>query len=284
MWIHEYQNWPNFTWNAEALFFRLADIRHRQGHLLGRMEGFGFELKQEASLNTLTNDVVKSSAIEGENLSPEEVRSSIARRLGIDRAGLIPVSRGVEGIVDMMLDATQDFSKPLTKERLCDWHAALFPTGRSGMHAIAVGRWRGIMDVGPMQVVSGPIGREKVHFEAPGADRLENEMQAFLTWFEHDNAIDPVLKAGIAHHELVRIHPFIDGNGRVARVLATLILFLLRMGMGALPERLGTWRLRVRTAYRIAFIVCPLRLNMSGKIITYTWKNNKKVRRKSLAG
>jgi Fic family protein len=223
MWIHEYQNWPNFTWNAEALVSKLADVRHQQGHLLGRMESLGFELKQEASLNTLTNDVVKSSAIEGENLSPDEVRSSIARRLGIDLAGLIPVSRGVEGIVEMMLDATQHFSKPLAKERLFDWHAALFPTGRSGMHAIAVGRWRGI-DAGPMQVVSGPIGREKVHFEAPGADRLEKEMQAFLTWFDHENVMDPVLKAGIAHLWFVTIHPFEDGNGRIARAIGDMAL------------------------------------------------------------
>ena len=223
MWIHEYQNWPNFTWNVEALVSKLADIRHRQGYLLGQMEGLGFELKQEASLNTLTNDVVKSSAIEGENLNPEEVRSSIARRLGIERAGLIPVSRGVEGIVEIMLDATQQFSKPLTKERLFDWHAALFPTGRSGMYPITVGYWRGI-DSGPMQVVSGPIGREKVHFEAPNADRLENEMQAFLTWFEHGSAVDPVLKAGIAHLWFVTIHPFEDGNGRIARAIGDMAL------------------------------------------------------------
>ena len=160
MWIHEHQNWPNFTWNAETLTSKLADIRHRQGRLLGRMEGLGFELKREATLITLTSDVVKSSAIEGENLHPEEVRSSIARRLGIDIAELIPASRDVESIVEMMLDATQRFSKPLTKERLFDWHAALFPTGRSGMHRITVGGWRTI-DAGPMQVVSGHIGSEK---------------------------------------------------------------------------------------------------------------------------
>ena len=144
MWVHEHQNWPNFTWDVGSLVSKLADIRHRQGRLLGRMEGLGFELKCEASLSTLTNDVVKSSAIEGENLNPEEVRSSIARRLGIDIAGLIPASRDVEGIVEMMLDATQQFSKPLTKDRLFDWHAALFPTGRSGTHKITVGGWRTI--------------------------------------------------------------------------------------------------------------------------------------------
>jgi len=223
MWIHEHKNWPNFTWDAEALASKLADIRHRQGRLLGRMESLGFELKREASLSTLTNDVVKSSAIEGENLNPEEVRSSIARRLGIDIAGLIPASRDVEGIVEMMLDATQQFSKPLTRDRLFDWHAALFPTGRSGMHKITVGGWRSI-DAGPMQVVSGPIGKEKVHFEAPSAERLEKEMQAFLTWFSNGNGIDPVIKAGIAHLWFVTIHPFEDGNGRIARAIGDMAL------------------------------------------------------------
>jgi len=223
MWIHEHQNWPNFTWDVESLASKLADIRHRQGRLLGRMEGLGFELKCEASLSTLTNDVVKSSAIEGENLNPKEVRSSIARRLGIDIAGLIPASRDVEGIVEMMLDATQQFSKPLTKDRLFDWHAALFPTGRSGTHKIIVGGWRTI-DAGPMQVVSGPIGKEKVHFEAPDADRLEKEMQAFLKWFGNNDDIDPVIKAGIAHLWFVTIHPFEDGNGRIARAIGDMAL------------------------------------------------------------
>lgn len=223
MWIHEHQNWPNFTWDAKTLVSKLADIRHRQGRLLGRMEGLGFELKREASLSTLTNDVVKSSAIEGENLNPEEVRSSIARRLGIDIAGLIPASRDVEGTVEMMLDATQQFSKPLTRERLFGWYAALFPIGRSGMHKITVGGWRTI-DAGPMQVVSGPIGKEKVHFEAPSADRLEKEMQAFLKWFGNGKDIDPVIKAGVAHFWFVTIHPFEDGNGRIARAIGDMAL------------------------------------------------------------
>lgn len=149
MWIHEHKDWPNFTWAAQALAVKLADIRHRQGRLLGRMESLGFGLKREASLSSLTNDVIKSSAIEDENLSPEEVRSSIAGRLGIDIAGLIPASRDVEGIIKMMLDATQQFSKPLTQDRLFDWHAALFPTERSGMHKITVGGWR-VIDADPM--------------------------------------------------------------------------------------------------------------------------------------
>ena len=223
MWIHEHQDWPAFTWDAEALASKLADLRHRQGRLLGRMEGLGFELKREANLRTLTDDVVKSAAIEGENLDPEEVRSSIARRLGMDIAGLVPAGRDVEGIVEMMLDATQRFSKPLTKARLFDWHAALFPSGRSGMRRIAVGGWRAI-DAGPMQVVSGPIGKQKIHFEAPSADRLEKEMQAFLKWFGNGDDIDPVIKAGIAHLWFVTIHPFEDGNGRIARAIGDMAL------------------------------------------------------------
>lgn len=223
MWIHEHQKWPNFTWNVEILSSKLASIRYAQGRLIGRMESIGFELKREASLSTLTNDVVKSSAIEGEKLNPEEVRSSIARRLGIDVAGLIPASRDVEGVVEMMLDATQQFSKPLTKERLFDWHAALFATGRSGMHKITVGGWRTI-NAGPMQVVSGPIGKENVHFKAPGAERLEKEMQAFLAWFSNNDDTDPVIKAGIAHFWFVTIHPFEDGNGRIARAIGDMAL------------------------------------------------------------
>lgn len=223
MWLNEHQDWPNFTWDAEVLAAKLADIRHCQGRLLGRMEVLGFELKHEASLNTLTNDVVKSSAIEGEKLNPEEVRSSIARRLGLDIAGLIPASRDVEGIVEMMLDATQQFSEPLTKDRLFDWHASLFPTGRSGMHKITVAGWR-TMGAGPMQVISGPVGKERVHFEAPGANRVEKEMRAFLKWFGNSNNIDPVIKAGIAHLWFITIHPFEDGNGRVARAIGDMAL------------------------------------------------------------
>jgi Fic family protein len=223
MWIHEKKNWTNFIWDIEALASKLADIRHRQGRLLGRMEGLGFELKREASLSTLTNDIVKSSAIEGENLNPEEVRSSIARRLGIKIAGLIPSSRDVEGIVEMMLDATQQFTKPLTKKRMFNWHAALFPTGRSGMYRITVASWR-TKDTDPMQVVSGPIGKEKVHFEAPSAARLKKEMREFLAWFDHGDDTDPVIKAGIAHLWFVTIHPFEDGNGRIARAIGDMAL------------------------------------------------------------
>lgn len=223
MWIYKHKNWPAFTWDNQKLSFKLAQIRHQQGRLLGRMESLGFESRCEASLNTLTKDVVKSSAIEGEKLNPEEVRSSIARHLGIEIAGLKPASRDVDGIVEMMLDATQSFMKPLTKRRLIDWHAAMFPTGRSGMHSIIVGDWRDDRE-GPMQVVSGPIGNETVHFEAPGADSIEKEMSVFLKWFEGKNEIDPVLKAGIAHLWFVTIHPFEDGNGRIARAIADMAL------------------------------------------------------------
>ncbi|QQG37420.1 MAG: Fic family protein [Micavibrio aeruginosavorus] len=223
MWIHEHKNWPDFTWNQDALTPLLVNVRHRQGRLLGRMEGLGFQLKQEASLDVLTTEVLTSSAIEGEILAADEVRSSIARRLGLDVGGLVPAGRDVEGIVEMMLDATQNFKKPLTKERLFDWHAALFPTGRSGMHKITVGAWR-TEDAGPMQVVSGPVGREKMHFEAPHAPRLDEEMSRFLGWLESHQQADPVIRAGIAHLWFVTIHPFEDGNGRIARAIADMML------------------------------------------------------------
>jgi Fic family protein len=222
-WIHEHPDWPALTWDAETLASRLADIRHRQGRLLGRMESLGFELRREASLETLTTEVVTSSAIEGETLNPEEVRSSIARKLGIEIGGYVSAGRDVEGIVEMMIDATRNFDRPLTRERLFDWHAALFPTGRTGMQRITVGAWRPA-SAGPMQVVSGPAGNERVHFEAPAADRLEAEMARFLGWFEEGTGIDPVLKAGIAHLWFVTIHPFEDGNGRVARAIADMAL------------------------------------------------------------
>ncbi|MCB1228010.1 MAG: Fic family protein [Verrucomicrobiales bacterium] len=222
-YIHELADWPKLTWDAGKLSTLLADVRHRQGRLLGRMEGLGYRLRSEAKLSTLTADVVKSSAIEGEKLDAEEVRSSIARRLGLEHAGAAEASRDVEGIVEMMLNATQNYAKPLTNERLFGWHAALFPTGRSGMHKITVGAWRPV-EVGAMQVVSGPIGREKGHFEAPSADRLDHEMNLFLEWLEAANGVDPVVKAGVAHFWFVNIHPFEDGNGRIGRAIADLEL------------------------------------------------------------
>ena len=222
-YIHENPDWPNLRWDDAKLLPLLADVRHRQGRLLGRMEGLGFRLRAEASLTTLTADVIKSSAIEGAVLDAEQVRSSIARRLGLDFGGKVQTSRDVEGVVEMMLDATQKYAQPLTAERLFSWHASLFPTGRSGMRRITVGAWRPA-DIGPMQVVSGPIGRERVHFEAPSADRLKREVSFFLKWFGAANGIDPVLKAGIAHFWFVTIHPFEDGNGRISRAIADMAL------------------------------------------------------------
>jgi Fic family protein len=223
MYIHELEDWPKFHWSAEVIAEPLASVRHRQGRLTGHMEALGFNLRQEAVLATLTADVLKSSEIEGEKLDVKQVRSSIARRLGMDIGALQPADRDVEGVVEMMLDATRNYDKPLTASRLFDWHASLFPTGRSGMTRIRTGAWRDD-STGPMQVVSGPIGNERVHYEAPKAARLDAEMKAFLHWFESRNPIDPVLKAGLAHLWFVTIHPFDDGNGRIARAIADLAL------------------------------------------------------------
>ena len=223
MYIYQRPEWPRLTWNREQLAELLADVRHRQGRLLGRMEALGFPLRQEAVLQTLTSDVLKTSEIEGEKLDTEQVRSSIARRLGMDIGALHPVDRHVEGIVDMMLDATRRYDQKLTAERLFAWHAALFPTGRSGMTKIQTGAWRDDR-TGPMEVVSGPVGKEHVHFQAPPAAQLDGEMRRFLAWFNGTADIDPVLKAGVAHLWFVTIHPFDDGNGRVARAIADMAL------------------------------------------------------------
>ena len=222
-YIHQLPKWPKFQWDRNALAEQLAAVRHHQGRLIGRMEGLGFPLRREAMLRTLTQDVLKSSEIEGEILDQDQVRSSIARRLGIDIGGLTPADRRVDGVVEMTLDATQKYKEPLTDERLFGWHAAMFPTGRSGMTRITVGAWRDDKS-GPMQVVSGPMGRERVHFEAPAASQLDNEMKAFLDWFNGEASVDPVLKAGIAHLWFVTIHPFDDGNGRIARAIADMAL------------------------------------------------------------
>ncbi len=222
-YVYEKDDWPAFRWDEGTIAAKLAAVRHRQGRLLGRMEGLGFDLRNEAMLRILTQDVVKSSEIEGEILDSDQVRSSIARRLGIDIGALTPADRDVEGVVEMMLDATGGYDKSLTAERLYDWHAALFPTGRSGMSRIIVGAWRDD-NSGPMQVVSGPIGHERVHYQAPNADRVDAEMTAFLKWFDSKPDIDPVLKAALAHLWFVTIHPFEDGNGRIARAIADMAL------------------------------------------------------------
>jgi Fic family protein len=222
-YIHELTDWPTFRWDHERLAAPLAAARHLQGRLIGQMEALGFRVKEEAVLRTLTDDVLKSSEIEGEKLDADQVRSSVARRLGMDIGGLKPADRHVEGVVEMMLDATQRYDQPLTQDRLFGWHAALFPAGRSGMHRIAVGAWRDD-SAAPMQVVSGPVGRERVHFEAPVAARLDQEMRQFVEWFNSDTTMEPVLKAAQAHLWFVTIHPFDDGNGRIARAIADMAL------------------------------------------------------------
>jgi Fic family protein len=222
-YIHELREWPQLDWATERLTAPLAAARHLQGRLIGQMEGLGFKEKKEAVFRTLTDDVLKSSEIEGDKLDVDQVRSSVARRLGIDVGGLRAADRHVEGVVEMMLDATQRYDVPLSDERLFEWHASLFPAGRSGMHRIRVGGWREDRTA-PMQVVSGPVGRERVHFEAPAAARLNDEMRAFLDWFNGDVTTEPVLKAAQAHLWFVTIHPFDDGNGRIARAIADMAL------------------------------------------------------------
>jgi Fic family protein len=219
MYIYDQNHWPLLTWDEAGLAGLLAETRHLQGRLLGRMEGLGFQLREEATLQTLTQDVIKTSEIEGEKLDAAQVRSSIARRMGLDVGALPQVDRDVEGIVEVMLDATRKYDEPLTKERLFSWHAALFPTGRSGMQKITVGGWRTEAS-GPMQVVSGPHGRQKVHYEAPAHDRLEKEMERFFEFFNSSSQADPVIRSALAHFWFVTIHPFDDGNGRIARAIA----------------------------------------------------------------
>jgi Fic family protein len=223
LYIHERKEWPRFDWSRDRITEPLATVRHKQGRLTGHMEALGFNLRQDALLQTLTTDVLKSSEIEGEKLDMEQVRSSIARHLGMDLGALKPADRNVEGIVEMMLDATRRYNEPLTADRLFAWHASLFPTGWSAMSKIEVGHWRDDA-AGPMQVISGPMGKEHIHFQAPGAAHLEEEMQAFLDWFNRTTQIDPVLKAGLAHLWFITIHPFDDGNGRIARAIADMAL------------------------------------------------------------
>ena len=223
IYIYDRPDWPRFYWNVERLAGRLATVRHRQGRLIGRMEALGFQLRAEAVLDTLTVEVLKSSEIEGEILDKDQVRSSIARRLGMDIRAAASASREIEGVVEMMLDATQNYDKPLTRQRLFGWHASLFPTAYSGIRRIRVGAWRDDAR-GPMQVISLQRGREYVHFEAPAAHRLEKEMAMFLDWFDDDDGTDLVLRACVAHLWFCTIHPFEDGNGRIARALADMTL------------------------------------------------------------
>lgn len=247
-YLHERPDWPKFTWDQEKLAPKLAEVRHRQGRLLGRMEGLGFILRNEAVLETLTLDVLKSSEIEGEILNPEQVRSSIARRLGIEIAGAVPVDRNVDGVVEMMLDATQKFDKPLTVKRLFGWHASLFPTGHSGISKIVVGAWR--TDAGgPMRVVSGPISKEKVYYEAPAAPRVDAEMAAFIAWANRKDDTDLVFRSALAHLWFVTIHPFEDGNGRIARAIAD---WALARSEGS-PQRFYSMSTQIRAERKVYY-------------------------------
>lgn len=219
-YIYEHPKWTDFAWQDKAINVVFGEVRLMQGKIIGQMNALGFSVKEEATLTALTLDVVKSSEIEGELLNYEQVRSSIARRLGINTAGLVPSNRHIEGVVEMMLDATQRYTLPLTEKRLFGWHAALFPTGYSGPYEIEVGRYR----TGEMQVVSGAMGKEKVHYEALKPVLVKPEMDKFLDWFNNDNTLDPVLKAAIAHFWFIIIHPFDDGNGRIGRAITDMLL------------------------------------------------------------
>lgn len=223
MYIWELPDWPHFRWDASALAQPLAAAHLKQGRFLGRMERLGFEFRREAQLQAVTEEAVKNAEIEGEILNRASVRSSVARRLGVPDGGLGPEDRRADGLVEMTLDATTNFATPLTRERLFAWHAALFPTGRSGLQPITIGGWR--TDArGPMQVVSGAEGHQRVHYQAPPAVRIEAEMAAFLAWFNTPPPLDGIATAALAHLWFVTIHPFDDGNGRIARTLADMVL------------------------------------------------------------
>lgn len=219
-YIYEFKDWPHFSWDDRSINAVFGEVKLLQGKIIGQMNALGFSAKAEAKLTALTLDVVKSSEIEGEILNYDQVRSSIARRLGINTAGLVPSTRHIEGVVEMLLDATQRYHLPLTAKRMFGWHAALFPTGYSGPYKIEVGQYR----TGEMQVVSGAMGKEKIHYEAVKPQKVKAEMNVFLDWFNHDHSLDPVLKAAIAHFWFIIIHPFDDGNGRIGRAITDMLL------------------------------------------------------------
>lgn len=219
-YIYQHENWTNFTWDNDKVNLLLGEVRYLQGKIYGQIQSLGFSLQEETNLYNLTSDVVKSAEIEGEELNYDQVRSSVARRLGIEIGGLDSVNRNVEGVVEMILDATQNYLSPLDEERLFGWHSCLFPTGRSGMYKIEVAQWR----TGEMQIVSGAMGKEKIHYEAIPAQNLQKEMDIFLDWFNHHHTLDLVLKSAIAHFWFIIIHPFDDGNGRIARAISDLLL------------------------------------------------------------
>lgn len=219
-YIYQYDNWPDFIWNENEIHSLLGKVRHMQGKIFGQINALGFSVKEETMLTTLTLDVVKSSEIEGELLNYEQVRSSIARKLGLEYAGMVYPDKNVEGVVEMLLDATQNYHKPLDEERLFGWHAALFPTGRSGMYKINVGGYR----KDEMQIVSGAMGKEKVHYQAPPPEQVKREMDKFIEWFNKETQLDYVIKSAVAHFWFIIIHPFDDGNGRIARAISDLLL------------------------------------------------------------
>jgi Fic family protein len=222
-WIWQHEHWPRWSYDLARLAPLLAQVHRAQGHLLGRLHDMGLAARDQETLRVLTDDVLKTSEIEGETLNPHSVRSSLARRLGVDIGALAPADRRADGVVEMVLDATQRHDQALTAERLWGWHAALFPSGYSGLSKIRVGQWRDDSQ-GPMQVVSGPVHRRVVHFEAPAAHLLDAEMAEFLTWFNVDRQDDPIIKAGLAHLWCVTLHPFDDGNGRIARAVGDMAL------------------------------------------------------------
>ncbi len=222
-YIWQADDWPNWRYDLAALAAPMAEVSRAQGLLMGRLADVGMALRDQASLAALTEDVVKTSEIEGETLNVQSVRSSIARRLGVDIGALAPVDRHVEGVVDMVLDATANCHAAVSRERLFGWHAALFPTGYSGLSRINVGAWRDDAS-GPMQVVSGPIGRQRVHFEAPPAARLDAETRRFIDWLDAASTVPPLIKASLGHLWFVTLHPFDDGNGRIARAISDLLL------------------------------------------------------------
>ena len=266
IYIYQQDDWPNFIWNINEISDLLAEVRNKQGRLIGKMEALGFDLQNEAFLETLTADILKSNEIEGIVLNKEEVRSSIARRLGIDVGGLPAINRNIEGIVDMMFDATKNFDKPLTKKRLFDWHYAMFPMGRSGMYEIIVGNWRDD-STGPMQVVSGAMGKEKVHYEAPPAKVIDDEMTIFLNWFNDKIDIDLVLKASIAHLWFVTLHPFEDGNGRITRAITDMLL----ARSDGLPQRFYSMSSQIQKERKSYYNI--LEKTQKGKLDITEWIN-----------
>ncbi len=283
-YIYQKQDWPKFRLDNEYLLPKIGVVRNMQGKILGAMESLGFELRSEASFETLTMDILKTNEIEGEFLNREEVRSSLARRLGMDLVGLVPSARNVDGVVDMMVDAIENNVKEVTEERLFSWHSSLFPEGRSGMYKIVTGQYREDT-TGPMQVVSGAMGKEKVHFQAPPSDTLKEEMDLFIRWFNEENHYDPVLKAGIAHLWFLTLHPFEDGNGRIARALTDLILSrsdgvmqrYYSMSAQIQKERKGYYEILEKsqkgtldiTMWLDWFIACLMKsLNSSGEVLS----------------